>query len=484
MQKSTGLIVFSICFAVGILVSSVFDISESSVYFSLALALFLLGLAYQVSSKRIGLLGFIVLSFCFGIWRMNASNEISQFSEIINSKQDLEGTIVVDADRRTNTQLLTVRPDGFEQNILVTLSKSGDYFYGDRVWLRGKLVEPKSFDDFNYPGYLSMKNVYGLMRYPKTVVIQTDTGNFITTKLLQFKYYLAKRLARFYSEPGLSLLLGILIGARKTLPQEIVDQFTKTGISHIIAISGYNISVIIGGLAPLAYLLGRRVSVWVSFAVMLAFVIMAGGSSSVIRAAIMGSLVLWMTLLGRPYVLGPAICLSASLMLLQNPKILYFDVGFQLSFAATIGIVYFVPVFSAMTENGKNYFGLKTIAQTTMAAIIATLPLLLFQFGNLSVIAPLANLAVVPIVPLTMLFGFLSLLPIVGGGFGFVTQGLLNYILWVTAKFSKLSWASLPWTIEAWQFWILVALIFSLYFFLKTRIKTSEVVLEKPPQTW
>jgi predicted membrane metal-binding protein len=79
-----------------------------------------------------------------------------------------------------------------------------------------------------------------------------------------------------------------------------------------------------------------------------------------------------MTLLGRPYVLGPAICLSAFLMLLQNPKILYFDVGFQLSFAATIGIVYFVPVFSAMTEAKKNYFGFKAIAHTTIAAIIAS----------------------------------------------------------------------------------------------------------------
>jgi competence protein ComEC len=484
MQKSTGLILFSICFAVGILIASVFDISERSVYIGFGLTIFLLGLGYQMLSKSIGIIGLIVLSVSFGAWRMNLSNETSQFSKIENTKQNLEGTIVTDVDKRINTQLLTVKPDGFDQNILITLSKSGDYFYGDRVWVQGKLVAPKSFDNFDYPGYLSMKNVYGLMRYPKVIVIKTDSGNSIVTKLLQFKYYLAQRLARFYSEPALSLLLGILIGARKTLPQEIVDQFTKTGISHIIAISGYNISVIISGLAPLAYLIGRRVSVWVSFVVMLAFVIMAGGSSSIIRACIMGSLVLWMTLLGRPYVLGPAICLSAFLMLLQNPKILYFDVGFQLSFAATIGIVYFVPVFSAMTETKKNYFGFKAIAHTTIAAIIATLPLLLFQFGNLSVIAPLANLAVVPVVPLAMLFGFLSLLPIVGGGFAFITQGLLNYILWVTAKLSRFSWASLPWEISAWQFWVLVVLIFALYFLLKNRVKNSEIELENPSQTW
>jgi competence protein ComEC len=154
-------------------------------------------------------------------------------------------------------------------------------------------------------------------------------------------------------------------------------------------------------------------------------------------------------------------------MLAINPKILFWDVGFQLSFAATLGIIYFMPVLNQLTEKLPQAFGLKTLILTTLSAIMATLPIILFNFGTLSLSAPLVNLLILPFVPATMLFGFLSIIPFVGPGFAVIANWLLIYILKVTAFFSGLPYGSFSVQISVWAFWLLTAGVFGLYFGLK-----------------
>jgi competence protein ComEC len=222
-----------------------------------------------------------------------------------------------------------------------------------------------------------------------------------------------------------------LIGAKKTLPEDLVKNFQATGLSHIVAVSGYNITILASFLGLAAYLLGRRLSFWFSLLAIFAFAVIAGWSASVVRAAIMGAVLLLGFQTGRPYAAGPGICLAAALMVALNPRVIFWDVGFQLSFLATLGIVYGLPLLEKIVHMETAATGFRAAALSSLAAILATLPLSLMQFGQLPSYALLANLLVLPLVPYVMFFGFLSLLPFLGPGFAFIANFLLLYIVWV-----------------------------------------------------
>lgn len=461
MSKSKVFIALSISFMVGVLLGSLTYIEPLWLYSAAGFFVLL----FALGKKFVGIFAACLLFTVVGAWRIQQVRSApSEFTEQFNTKLDVEGVIVADIDERTDKQLLTVRLDGFSQNILVTTTKGAHYVYGDRVWLRGKLVEPQGFDDFDYRGYLERFNVYALMRYPKISVLASNQANVITYGLLKVKTWATKRISNRLAEPQSSLLLGILIGARKTLPQEVIDTFTATGTSHIIAVSGFNISIIVGALGGfLARLVGRRISFWLSLLATISFVIMAGASSSVVRAAVMGVLVLISYNIGRLYSITPSLCLAAVIMLIINPRILFWDAGFQLSFAATVGIVYGVPVLDRFTQNIPRLGGAKNLFLVTLCASLATLPFILFTFGRMSVVALLVNMLVVPIVSTVMLLGAGILLPVVGVGMAFITSYLLQYILFVIAWFARLPFASVSLSISLVTFLAFIIALLCIY---------------------
>ena len=202
---------------------------------------------------------------------------------------------------------------------------------------------------------------------------------------------------------------------------------------------------------------------------------MTGAGASVVRAAVMGSLLLLSLSAGRLYAIAPALCAAALSMLVINPRILYWDIGFQLSFLATLGIVFGISVLDKLTPKIQSWFGLKEIVMSTLCATIATLPVILLNFGRLSVVAVLANLLVLPFIPLIMLLGFLIVIPFMGPGFGYVASLFLNYVLAVTRKLSAWPWASLDIKIGPEIFVLLWTIIFAAYFWLKSRAEAMAV---------
>jgi competence protein ComEC len=478
MSKSKIFIGISISFATGIFLASWQEIPKVFTLYILAAATILFAVTVLSKAPRFVPLAALFL-FCagFGAWRLDISKQPNEFQNQFGQKQKLEGYIVEDIDIRTDKQLITFRPKQNQQNILITTTKTGDYFYGDWVVAEGKVAEPKSFEDFDYPKYLERYDVYALLRYPKFLVLKSHLGNPLKENLLRIKYAFIRRIGRIIPEPKSSLLLGILIGARKTLPQNVSDNFTVDGLSHVVAVSGYNISIIIGSLGGLlAKMFGRKASFWLSLVVIIGFVIIAGASASVIRAALMGVLLLLSFNIGRLYSITPSLFFAALVMLVINPKILYWDAGFQLSFLATMGIVYFVPLLEQLTLAWPNPWNIKGTLFTTMSAIVATLPLILFAFGRLSVVAPAANLVVLPAVPATMLFGFLTFLPVVGPGFGLVADLLLAYILKITEIFARLPYASVNIKISELMLAMLYAIIILVFVWLKHLSKKVEEV--------
>lgn len=464
MTKSQIFSWFAICFAVGILAARNFNFPIIYILYTLAALIFVFALGFLTQNNSLALIAVFFIAVCAGSLRLNSSLKPNQFQNLFGSKPELQGYIVEDIDVRPDKQLVTFQPDGFNQRLLLTVRLGASYFYGDKLLVYGKLTEPQADATFDYKTYLQRYNIYGT-EYPSKILVLGHNGqNKLKFALLKIKAAFVNRLSKLYQEPQNSLLLGILIGAKKTLPQSVTDNFNATGVSHIIAVSGYNITIIIWSLTFLAAWFGRRTHFWVSLLIVIGFVVITGASASVVRAACMGSLLLVAQALGRQYKMVTALLAAAFIMLVINPQILYADVGFQLSFAATLGIIYFMPPLEKLTGNWSNPLNLKTVLLTTLSAIVATLPLLIYNFGTLSLVAPLVNLLIVPLVPYVMLLGFLSVLPGVGTVVAFVNNFLLLYLLRITQYFAHIPYSNLNMEITTWFFAVLVAAVGLLYY--------------------
>lgn len=470
MSKSKIFIGLAISFAAGVWLGSRFDLPSGYIFICMAISASVFALVQNIKNKTVALLALFLFTAGLGVLRLQFLAAPNQYQNLFDSKQRLEGYVVEDPDIRLTGQFITILPKGYSQRILASSNLSDSYFYGQWVLVEGKIIQAQNFDDFDYQKYLERFNVYAVMKYPKILVLKDHRQNPVKEWLLEIKHWFTGKVSKLLPEPQASLALGILIGARKTLPQNIVDNFNAAGTSHIIAISGYNISIIISWLAFLAHWPGRRARFWITLLVIIGFVILSGASASVVRAAIMGSVLLLSGNIGRQYSVGPALFFAGLAMLVINPKILFWDVGFQLSFLATLGIVYFQPLLDELTASWPNPLNVKSALLITFSAIVATLPLILFTFGRLSLVALLANILILPILPLAMLLGFLSVLPFMGPGFAFAAAIFLNYILKVTSVLAAVPFGSVEVKISQYLFALLAAAIIAIYFVLRRSV--------------
>ena len=471
MAKSKIFIFSCLAFALGIFLASVYSVPSNWVMCGTAVMVAVFYFGFEIKDTSMMFVTLFLFFVGLGVLRLNSSIQENEYRFQFGEKIKLEGLVVEDVDVRQDRQLITVKPINQKQKILVTTTKAVEYFYGDKVVLEGKLQEAKNFEDFDYQKYLERYDIYAVLKYPKILVLKTNRANSLKYLILKIKAWLSQELAIKFKEPEKSLVLGVLIGAKKTLPQQVVENFQATGLSHIVAVSGFNISILVIFLGGLAYVFGRKISFYITLLAISSFAVVAGLSASVIRAAIMGSLLLWAFKLGRPYIAGSAICFAASVMILINPRILYWDVGFQLSFLATMGIVYGLPVLEEVFTAIPKFWEVKSILLSSCSAIVATLPLSLAQFGQLPVYALVANILVLPTVPPLMLCGFLSLVPFFGSGFALLAQVIISYILWVVKILSSIPYAVILVDFGALGLFLTYITIFCIYIFLKIRLK-------------
>jgi len=266
--------------------------------------------------------------------------------------------------------------------------------------------------------------------FPKIIEAEKGFGNPVKVILLNAKKQYLETLSRIYPEPHNSLLAGILVGAKRNLPQGLKDQLAKTSTSHIVAISGFNITIIVQTISKLLQRFGRRTSFIVSLLSIIMFVIITGAQASVVRAGIMGVLALIALNAGRLYAVTNALVFAAALMLIVNPLTLHFDVGFQLSFLALIGLVFLQPKIEVLFAPWPKF--LTNYLLPALCAQIFTLPVLLLNFDQLSVIGIVTNVFVVPAIPLLMLFGFLSGLI---GLFSIVLAQPMYWLTWILISY-------------------------------------------------
>ncbi len=335
---------------------------------------------------------------------------------------ELVGEVVEEVDKREGYQNVYFKTELGE--ILVKTDVFAKISYGDEFLISGKLEEPGDKADFSYKNYLERYGVFSLIKNPK-LKFQNHQNSFFSY-LFSLKNALQFRINQLYPEPEAGFVSGLLLGSRRGMSQDISEAFKTVGLTHIVAISGYNISLIILLIFSLFSFLRLKLRVILSIFLISLFILLVGPTAAVVRAGIMGFLTLWALYGGRKTQVYFALLWSMFFMVLFNPYILFYDVGFQLSFASTFGLISFSPIF-------KRYFPkLNESLSLTLSAQIVTLPFIAFSFGRLSLISPLANLLAAPLIPVCMLLSGLSLI------FGKFVALPANFFLWAVLEVAKL----------------------------------------------
>ena len=383
--------------------------------------------------------------------------------------QEIRWTVRIDAevDVRRSGQKLTVEVLDWGEGegigklkgkVLLNVSKYPRYTYGDVLQISGFLEEPFETDDFSYKKYLERYSIYGIVKNPWIEMVRNEVNNPFYHGVFTLKVWVQQRINQLWAEPYASFESGLLLGARKGIPDYLTEAFNITGLTHIIAISGYNISLVIVLVGVAFSSMGRKRRVVMSVIFVIVFTVLVGMSAAVVRAAIMGSIGLVALYFGRSTQVTLTLLMSALLMNIVNPKILPYDVGFQLSFAATCGVVYVAPRiekwFSWEVDIGgwrlcvPKKFEIREALQMTIAAQISTLPIILFHFGRLSIVSPLANVLVAPFIPLSMAVGAIAfMLSLVSSFLALIAAGVtwffLEIIIQLTLLCAKVPYASI-----------------------------------------
>ena len=468
MSKSKIFLYLLLAFVLGVAIASYLSISMFFLEFVclLGIGTVIYGMFKKNKTAIIG--GFILISLGAGLFRYRYENIVQpDFSHLYGKTVLASGWLdEKPLVKNGNLQMKFIinRVDNQEVDkpfyALVTTRRYPEYKLGDELKINGKLEKPSVSEDFDYAAYLAKDDIYLVSYFPKIEKTGKGKAGYLTILLSDIKSSFEQKIEEILPEPHGAFLKGLLFGEKQDLPSSLVQDFKTTGTTHIIALSGYNITIVSRFfLAGLSFLtVPFFISFWIAVAGIILFTLMTGASASIVRASLMGILVLISRREGRLYHMTNALILAGFLMIFQNPRILRFDVSFQLSFLATMGLVYLSPQLeSKMEEIGfkikkkmhpqdeifrKKYvkekhspeksFDFKKTLVETVSAQLAVLPVLLLSFGQVSLISPLSNILVLAAVPYSMGLGFLAAcVSFVSGGLG----QILGYAVWVLLEY-------------------------------------------------
>ncbi len=452
-------IFYGICFGfiMGVLWRSFFVVNFYFNIFLLSLSIIIILLSHFTKLKW-GIVGAVfVLAFSLGVFRFDNVDKPTPpvFESQVGQKVNLRGEIVDEPDIRENNQklIIDVVAGGEQTKILVTTSFGADYKYGDEVNLSGKLLKPENFTtdtgkEFDYVNYLKKDGIYYVMNYVNLEVVSRGNGNFLKSILFSVKEKFLEKINFVIDSPENLLMGGLILGEKAAFSQELRQQFVDTGTIHIVALSGYNVTIIAEWFMKLFKFLSQTAGISAGIVLIWLFVLMTGMSSTAIRAGIMATLALVARATGRNYDVARALILAGVFMILVNPYVLVYDVSFQLSFIATVAVIFLAPRIEKYFQWVTEKFELRDIVSVTFAAYVFVLPFILYKMGNLSLVALPANILILPIIPFTMLLGFATgfvglIWYVLAVPIGYISYLFLHYELGVISFFAHLPFTSI-----------------------------------------
>src|SRR3989338_1225482 len=384
-------IFYSICFGFifGIFLRSFLFVNF---YFIALLALFGSVLIFYFSLVKYKwgiIISVFALAFSLGIFRFNMVDVPAPmvFESQVGQKVNFSGIIVDEPDVRENNQKLTIEVlVPAKTKILATVNLGENFKSGDEVDFSGKLEKPENFmtdqgKDFDYINYLRKDGIYYVMNYVNIEVISRGNGNKIKSALFSFKEKFLEKMNLAIAHPESLLMGGLILGERASFSAEMRQKFINTGTIHIVALSGYNVTIIAEWIMKLFRMVpyvSKNLGIGMGIFAIFLFVVMTGGSSTAIRAGIMAILVLIARATGRNYDVARALIIAGVGMILLNPFLLVYDVSFQLSFLATVAVIFLAPRIEKYFMWVPEHFQLRDIVSVTCAAYIFVFPFILY----------------------------------------------------------------------------------------------------------
>jgi len=432
---------FSLAFIAGIILASLVSLSIS-VWISLTVFAIVLLVLAQVLAPRLPAsfplhpFAFVLFTaLCLGGVRYQMSvPRFNAFHIAFYNDREYDllitGTLIEAPDYRDKYTNLRVQVKAVDTGdgdlpvsglLLVRASNNQVFHYGEILRLRGKLKTPPENEEFSYRDYLAGKNIHSYMSTAEVTILPGSGGNPISVALYEFKDKALENIYRLFPDPESSLLAGILLGVDTGLTGELQQAFKNTGTAHIIAISGFNISIIAGLFVTFfSKFLGPRRGALLAIIGIIFYTILVGGEAAVVRAAIMGGLALFAKQVGRRQFALNTLLAVALLMCLWNPLFIW-DVGFQLSFFATLGLILYADPFSqfanriitryiptSSAEKAAELFS--EFVLLTLAAQVTTIPIMAYHFQRISLVSFIANPFILPPQPAVMILGGLAVL--------------------------------------------------------------------------
>ena len=432
---------FSLAFLGGIVLASLVALSIW-VWISLTVFAIVLLFLSQVFAPRLPAsfplhpFAFVLLcALCLGAARYQISvPRFNAFHIAFYNDRDYDlvitGMLVEPPDYRDNYTNLRLKVSGVDTGdrelpvsglLLARVSNNQVFHYGDILRLRGKLKTPPENEDFSYRDYLAAQHIHSYMPTAEVTVLPGRRGNVFSRALYALKEKALSNIYRLFPDPESSLMAGILLGVDTGLTNDLQQAFKDTGTAHIIAISGFNISIIAGLFVTFfSKFLGPRRGALLAVIGIAFYTILVGADATVVRAALMGSLALFAKQVGRRQFALNTLLAVALLMCLWNPLYIW-DVGFQLSFFATLGLILYADPFSQFANRIiTRYFPASAAERSaelfsefvllTLAAQVTTIPIMAYHFQRLSLVSFIANPFILPPQPAVMILGGFAVL--------------------------------------------------------------------------
>jgi competence protein ComEC len=400
-------------------------------------------------------------------------NHSGVLDNLVNKKVLLSAIVVEEPQMLDNSSKIIVEtiPNAasstLRAKVLIIADRYSTVAYGDEIKLYGKILVPKPIDNFAYDIYLARQGIFYTMTFPSINIVAHHHGNIVREYLIKIKNNFLEKVNELFSEPRSGLLAGLLVSGRSSLSKAEQAQFTKAGLIHIVALSGFNVTIIAQGLMALLIFLPKRLRLTIGATGIVGFVVMTGFGATIVRAGIMALLVIAAALIYRTYHVGRALFTAVLFMVLLNPVVI-FDVSFQLSCVATFAVIFAAPIviekYGSRIKFLPEKFKIRETMIGTAVIEIFLLPILLSTSGQISLVTVVTNLLVLPALPIVMGFGFaativgyihsLLALPLVA-----ISNLMLGYILIVTNFFAGIPFGVMQFQMPTWS-------VFGIYFVL------------------
>ena len=378
----------------------------------LLLALLGAGVAVALIRRETALVvALILVALLAGAGRATLTPIVALPAGLGTAEVSIAGRVDDDPQARRNGTRLSVRVDqvlGIERQAAHALRVQATVYggipvhYGDLVLLRGRLQPPPSFDQFDYRAYLAEQGIAGVMPSARLIRDTPHAGDPLHLGIFAVRQALVRSVDRSLPEPQAALLLGVVFGYRAALPPALEQAMIASGLIHIVVISGLKVSLLARILnGALGRVLPKPAPV-LALGAMVMYALLAGASAAALRAAAMGALVVVAGHLRRDTHVYSSLAVTAAIMLGLKPALAR-DVSFLLSFSGTAGIACFTTGIAARLPFVPAV--LRDPFAATLAAEAATWPLMLANFHQVSILAPVANALVLPLLPVMMVIG-------------------------------------------------------------------------------